>query len=39
MVGVADVLNETTDYVVEQGHFTGHETPGRMFFAKLQLKF
>ena len=39
MIGVADILNETTDPVVEQGHFTGHETPGRMFFASAHMKF
>jgi len=39
MIGVADVLNKTTDPVFEAGHFTAHETPGRMFFAGLQLKF
>jgi outer membrane cobalamin receptor len=39
MIGVADVLNENTDRVIEQGHFTGHETPGRMFFTSVQLKF
>ncbi len=39
MIGVADVLNETTNPVFEAGHFTAHETPGRMFFARLQLRF
>jgi outer membrane receptor for ferrienterochelin and colicin len=39
MIGVIDVLNETTDPVFEAGHFTAHETPGRMFFARLQLRF
>ncbi len=39
MIGVADLLNETTAPVIEQGHFSGHETPGRMFFARVQLKF
>jgi len=39
MIGVADVLSKTTDPVFEAGHFTAHETPGRMFFARLQLKF
>jgi len=39
VVGVSDVLNETTDPVFEAGHFTALETPGRMLFARLQLKF
>jgi len=39
MIGVADVLNKTTDPVFEAGHFTAHETPGRTFFARVQLKF
>jgi outer membrane cobalamin receptor len=38
VIGVADVLNETTDTVIEQGHFSGHETPGRMFFARAQFR-
>jgi outer membrane cobalamin receptor len=38
MIGVADVLNETTDPVFAAGHFTAHETPGRMFFVRAQLK-
>ena len=39
MIGASDLLNETTAPVIEQGHFSGHETPGRMFFARVQLKF
>lgn len=39
MIGVTDVLDETSDPVVGVGHFTALETPGRMFFARLQLKF
>jgi len=39
MVGVADVLNETTDVVFDTGYLTPHETPGRTFFARLQLTF
>lgn len=39
MIGVTDILNENTDPVIGAGHFTALETPGRMFFARVQLKF
>jgi outer membrane receptor protein involved in Fe transport len=39
MVGVSDVLNETTDPVTDTGYLTALETPGRTFFARLQLRF
>ena len=39
MVGVSDVLNKTTDPVCDAGYFTAIETPGRMFFARLQITF
>ncbi len=39
MIGVTDVLNKTSDPVIGIGHFTAHETPGRMFFTRLQFKF
>jgi hypothetical protein len=39
MIGVTDVLNKTSDPVFDDGYFTAHETPGRMFFARLRLKF
>jgi len=39
IVGVSDVLNETTNPVTDTGYLTALETPGRMFFARLQLKF
>jgi iron complex outermembrane receptor protein len=39
MVGVSDVLNETADPVWDDGCFTALETPGRMFFGRLQFTF
>jgi hypothetical protein len=39
MIGVSDVLNETDAPVYESGFLTAMETPGRTFFARLQLKF
>jgi len=39
MIGVMDILNQTTAPVACTGNLTAHETPGRMFFARLQLKF
>ena len=36
MVGVTDVFNETNGPNLGMGSFTGHETPGRMFFARMQ---
>lgn len=37
--GVADVLDSTHDAVYQLGQFTSHDTPGRTFFARLQLQF
>jgi iron complex outermembrane receptor protein len=39
MVGVQDVFNTTHDPIIESIQFTGHETPGRTFFVRLQFKF
>jgi iron complex outermembrane receptor protein len=39
MIGVADVLNKTSDPVVDSGYFSAHDTPGRTFFARLQFSF
>lgn len=39
MFGVSDVLNSVTDPHLCVGPFTAHETPGRMFFGRIQLKF
>ena len=39
MIGVTDVLNKTSDPVIDSGYMTAHETPGRTFFARLQLHF
>jgi iron complex outermembrane receptor protein len=39
MIGVTDVLNETTDPVYDAGGFSALETPGRTFFGRLQLTF
>ena len=39
MIGVADILNKTTDPFFDTGYLTANETPGRTFFARLQIKF
>jgi iron complex outermembrane receptor protein len=39
MVGVSDVLNKTADPVYDAGNFTAIETPGRTFFARMQVTF
>jgi outer membrane receptor protein involved in Fe transport len=39
MFGVTDVLDKNREPVVGFGQFTAHETPGRMFFGRLQWKF
>jgi len=39
MIGVSDLLNKTNRSALDIGGLTAHETPGRMFFARLQLKF
>ena len=39
MVGVSDVFNKTNGPNFGIGQVTAHETPGRMFFIRLQYKF
>jgi len=39
MIGVSDVLNETNGPYFGIGQLSAHETPGRTFFARVQLKF
>lgn len=39
LLGVTDVLNETTDPVYDVSYFTSYETPGRTFFARLRYAF
>jgi outer membrane cobalamin receptor len=39
MIGVQDILDKTHDPIAESIQFTGHETPGRTFFARLQFAF
>lgn len=39
MIGVADVLNNTSEPVFGVGEFAAHETPGRTFFIQLQFNF
>lgn len=39
MIGVSDVLNETSRPVHGISNFISHETPGRTLFARLQMKF
>ena len=39
LMGVANLLAEDNDAVSAVGALTDHETPGRMFFARMQLKF
>jgi hypothetical protein len=39
MIGVTDVLNGTTDANWDVAHFAVLETPGRMFFGRLQFTF
>jgi len=39
MVGVQDLLDDTDQAIAPIGSFTAHETPGRMFFVRLQLSF
>jgi len=39
MVGLADVLNNTNGPNGAMGQLTAFETPGRMLFARLQLKY
>ena len=39
MIGVADVLNKTQQPGYDVSYFSSYETPGRMFFARLQYSF
>jgi outer membrane receptor for ferrienterochelin and colicin len=39
MVGVRDALEKTQPAVRQQGSLTDHETPGRTFFGRFQMKF
>ena len=39
MFGVSDLLNKTNDPIHGFGRVTGHETPGRTFFARVQYRF
>lgn len=39
MLGISDVFNETEGPNTAVGQFTAHDVPGRMFFARMQLKF
>jgi iron complex outermembrane receptor protein len=39
MLGVSDVLNKTDGPNFSMGQITAHETPGRTFFARVQLRF
>jgi hypothetical protein len=39
MIGVSDLLNETQGPISDINTFTMFETPGRTFFARLQLYF
>jgi outer membrane receptor for ferrienterochelin and colicin len=39
MAGVSDVLKERRDPVYAEAQTASHETPGRMFFVRMQLKF
>jgi outer membrane receptor protein involved in Fe transport len=39
MAGVQDVLNTTHAPIIESTQFTGHETPGRTFFVRIQFAF
>ncbi|MCD4830326.1 MAG: TonB-dependent receptor [Anaerohalosphaeraceae bacterium] len=39
MFGVSDLLNKTYDPIYGTTRATGHETPGRMFFTRVQYKF
>jgi len=39
IIGITDVLNETTYLVFDSGHGAALETPSRMFFVRLQYKF
>lgn len=38
-IGVTDVMNETTNPIHDVSNYTSLETPGRMFFGRLQFAF
>jgi outer membrane receptor protein involved in Fe transport len=39
MIGVSDLLNKTDGPNFAIGQLTAHDVPGRMFFARMQLRF
>jgi outer membrane receptor protein involved in Fe transport len=39
MIGMTDLFNKTNPAASDFNNFTGFETPGRTFFARIQLKF
>lgn len=39
LVGISDILQEKHNPIVASGNLTGHDTPGRTFFARLQFTF
>ena len=39
MIGVSNLLDRTNDSISGVGMLTDHETPGRMLFVRLQLRF
>ena len=39
MFGITDLLNKTNEPIHDFSRVTGHETPGRMFFARVQYRF
>ena len=39
MIGVSDLLNKTNGPNFAIGQLTAHDVPGRMFFARMQLRF
>lgn len=39
MIGISNLLDRTNDSVSGVGMLTDHETPGRMLFVRLQLRF
>ncbi len=39
MLGVSDLVNKTQAVVSDMGELTGHETPGRTFFGRVQIHF
>ncbi len=39
MMGVEDIFNRQRDPVSDRGSLTSHKTPGRMYFARFQMRF